>query len=280
MRSAVIFAGKKNARVIYTSHGYFFWNGGPFTNWVKYLTAEKVCAGVTDCIMAMNQEDFALAQKYRLCTGDVELIPGMGVDLKRFKSCDTTRIKRLRQDYGIQDDDFVIVYPAEMSWRKNHIELLKAFAVFLKNVPNGRRFLPGTSLLLEENKALAQELDILDRVIFPGYINGMEEIYPMCDLAVSSDTSVGLPLNIIEAMACGLPVVASSIRGHVDLIENKVNGYLYTPGDIVGLSSVLFKIYTSKDTLHNISLKNAEKAERYSLAKAEARIFDILKRYM
>jgi len=280
VRLAVMLAGKRNTHVIYTSHGYFFWNGGPFANWIKYLLAEKVCAGVTDCIMAMNQEDFDLAQKYGLCSGTVELIPGMGVDLKRFKPSDAIKIRRMRQDYGIDDDDFVIIYPAEMSKRKNHRELLKAFAFFLTSVPNGRLLLPGDGLLLDENKALAKELDIIERVMFPGYIHGMQEIYPMCDLAVSTAISEGLPINIIEAMACGLPVVASRIRGHIDLIQDKINGYLYTPRDTAGLSRAMYEIYRSDDILNDMFLCNINKAERYELKKSEERICEVYRKYM
>ncbi|TGE33799.1 glycosyltransferase [Desulfosporosinus sp. Sb-LF] len=272
VRAAIILAGKRNTRVIYTSHGYFFWNGGPFANWIKYLPPEKICAGVTDCVIAMNYEDFALAQKYKLCSGDVELIPGMGVDLERYKPYDNVKKRRMRQCYGIHENDFLVIYPAEMSRRKNHRELLKAFAIFLNHVPSGRLLLPGDGLLLKENLALAEELEILERVMFPGHIDGMEEVYPMCDMAVSSSISEGLPLNIIEAMACGLPIVASRIRGHIELIDDKRNNCLYLPGDAEGLARAMYDIFRSKDTLKTISIKNIEKAEQYSLEKAKERI--------
>lgn len=280
VRLAVIFAGKRNARVIYTSHGYFFWNSAPFSNWIKYLSVEKLCAVVTDSVMAMNQEDLELAKKYKLCTGVVEKISGMGVDLSRFKPGDGIIMQGLRRSYGIRDDDFVIVYPAEMSRRKNHRDLLQAFAEFLKHVPSGCLFLPGEGLLLEENKALVKELGIVDRVIFPGYIDGMEEIYPMCDIAASSAISEGLPLNIIEAMACGLPIVASRIRGHVDLVEEEINGFLYTPGDRDELGRALRNIYGWKERLKIISTKNVEKVKQFDLEQAESQIYDIYKKYM
>lgn len=280
VRSAIIFAGKRNARVIYTSHGYFFWKGAPFTNWVKYLLAEKLSASITDSVIAMNQEDQALAIKYKLCSGLVELIPGMGVDLNRFKPSDSVKMQGLRLGYDIPDDDFLIVYPAEMSKRKNHRELLQAFAEFLKRVPSGRLFLPGEGFLLDKNKALAKRLGIIDRVIFPGYIDGMEEIYPMCNMAVSSAISEGLPLNIMEAMACGLPIVASRIRGHVDLIEEKINGLLYTSGDRDELVSALLSIYELKERFKTISTGNVEKAKEFGLEKAMSKICDIYRKYM
>lgn len=280
VRPAVLLSEKRSTRVIYTSHGYFFWNGGPFVNWLKYLIPEKVCSIVTDSIMAMNQEDFDLARKYKLCKGDVELIPGMGVDLNRFKPCGLDRAQNLRQNFRINNDDFLAVYPAEMSKRKNHKELLKAFAMFLEKVPKGRLLLPGEGQLMEENIALADKLNILERVIFPRYVDNMEEIYTMCDIAVSSAVSEGLPLNIIEAMACGLPVVASRIRGHSDLIEDKINGYLYTLGDSKSLLWALEECYRAKETFKNISIRNILKAEKYSLEKAKIKICNIYEKYM
>jgi glycosyltransferase EpsD len=49
----------------------------------------------------------------------------------------------------------------------------------------------------------------------------MQELYPLCDAAVSTSKIEGLPFNLLEAMACGLPILASNIKGHRDLVENK-----------------------------------------------------------
>ena len=63
-------------------------------------------------------------------------------------------------------------------------------------------------------------------VDFLGYRNDIAKILSVCDIAVASSLREGLPVNIMEAMACGLPVIASENRGHKELIQNGVNGWI------------------------------------------------------
>ena len=75
-------------------------------------------------------------------------------------------------------------------------------------------------------KELARSLDVIQSIDFLGFRNDIEELFPICDIAVASSLREGLPVNIMEAMACGLPVVASENRGHRELITNHKNGWL------------------------------------------------------
>ena len=78
--------------------------------------------------------------------------------------------------------------------------------------------------------ALAEELGVADRVLFPGQVQ-MAPWYGAADLAVSASRSEGMPFNIMEAMYYGLPVVASQVKGHTDLLEESQAGLLYPYGD-------------------------------------------------
>ena len=69
-------------------------------------------------------------------------------------------------------------------------------------------------------------------VDFLGYRNDIAKLLQMCDIAVASSLREGLPVNIMEAMACGLPVIASENRGHRELIINNVNGWTVDREDI------------------------------------------------
>ena len=240
---------REKMKVFHTAHGYLFNDDNGLKKWA-YLLPEMICSRATDVLMVMNHEDLDIARKYKLCkkTENIHYINGMGIDLSRFQTAEGKPLqctKEQKEAFGIAEDDFVFVYAAEFSKRKNHELLLRGFADAVKqleeqgfdrtedrNKPKNQKLvLAGDGILLEKIKTLATNLGIRDRVIFLGYIKNVHELYPCCDVAVSTSKIEGLPFNIMEAMACGLPVIASDIKGHRELVEHGVNGLLFNIND-------------------------------------------------
>jgi len=213
---------RQRPAVINMSHGYLFDDEtSVLKRWVL-LAAEKLTAPVTDLLLTMNRYDLDIARRCELGTR-VEYVPGIGVDFSRLDSRQTEDAAALRKSLNLPDDAFVFIYPAEFSVRKSQKTLLHALA----QLPaRAILVLPGNGSLLEKCKALAAELGIADRVHFPGYVREIGLWYAMADAAVSSSRSEGLPFNIMEAMYCGLPVAASRVKGHTDLIGDGENGLL------------------------------------------------------
>ena len=120
-----------------------------------------------------------------------------------------------REKLGYKDDDFLLFYAAEFNKNKNQQFLIKALAEIKDSIPNARLLLAGEGLLQDSCKKLASELGVDHMVEFLGYRNDIVNLLPMCDVAVASSLREGLPVNIMEAMACGLPVVATKNRGHI-----------------------------------------------------------------
>src|SRR5699024_3130419 len=92
--------------------------------------------------------------------------------------------------------------------------------------PNVKLLLAGEGPKLEACRNLAQELGLNDTVTFLGFQKELERLLQLCDIAVAASIREGLPVNVMEAMACGLPVVASDNRGHRELIQNGKNGWV------------------------------------------------------
>ena len=269
-RLAVILCGseRKRMKVFHTAHGYLFNDNKSLKKWA-YLLPEKLCGKTTDVLMVMNHEDLAIAKKYKLCEENNKIfyIDGMGIDLSRFQPREATAEQK--KAFGIGENDFVFVYAAEFSKRKNHELLLRGFAKAIEKLmesgdPSGtftadrlKLVLAGDGNLFDEMKALASELGIEDKIVFLGYTENMDELYPCCDVAVSTSLIEGLPFNIMEAMACGLPVIASDIKGHQELVEHRVNGLLFESGNLEGLTAQIVRMYLDagfRDKYKSVSL--------------------------
>ena len=134
-----------------------------------------------------------------------------------------------------------------------------------RECPNARLFLAGNGALREECVRLAGELNVSDRVYFAGELNGMGPIYGMCDAAVSSSRSEGLPFNVMEAMAAGVPVAATRVKGHVDLIRPGENGLLFAPDSPEEAAAAMAQLCRSPNLRAKLSASAAADLDRYAL---------------
>lgn len=217
VRAALLIIPKRRRpRVFYTCHGYLF-NENDGLSRLKYLLPEQLCAGVTDVLMVMNREDERIARRYRLSNGGIHYINGMGLVPGRFAPPTPERHAAAKAALGFSPEQLLFVYIAEFSERKNHRQLLAAFAPAARARPELRLLLAGAGALLEDCKRLAQKLGVAEQVRFLGYVNDTPRLLAGCDCCVSTSLIEGLPFNIMEALSSGLPVIASDIKGHREL---------------------------------------------------------------
>lgn len=217
---------RERPRVVNMVHGYLFDEGTPFVKRNILLNAERLTAPCTDLLLTMNRSDQEIARRYRL-GGRLANIPGVGVAYGRIDDVPPEAGAALRREWKIPPEAFLLIYPAEFSKRKNQALLLRGLAALPKQV---WLLLPGEGACLEECRALARELGVADRVRFPGQVSNIPAWLRAADCAVSASHSEGLPFNIMEAMRAGLPIVATDVKGHSDLLEGGA-GLLYPDGD-------------------------------------------------
>ncbi|MUV36923.1 putative glycosyltransferase EpsD [Lentibacillus sp. JNUCC-1] len=222
-------ARKKGTKVIYTAHGFHFCKGVPFRNWLLYYPIEKGLSHYTDSLLTINKEDYNLALRRGFKAKEVHRVSGVGVDTSRFKPLPKHIKATEKKSLGFDADDFLLFNASEFNRNKNQQFLLSVVALLKRDIPNIRLILAGEGTMLEDCKAHAHHLGIADRVTFLGFRKDIEDLLPVCDVAVASSFREGLPVNIMEAMAAGLPVVATTNRGHNELVRNHREGYLLGP---------------------------------------------------
>jgi glycosyltransferase EpsD len=260
--------------VIYTAHGFPFFKGSTFINWFVYFPIELATSIFTDYIITINQEDYRVVKKY-FFSKEVKLIPGMGVDINRFHSITLQEKNNIRIKFGIHPCEKVLVYVAEFITRKNHKLLLSAAKKVKEVIPELRILMPGRGILLEEMKLYAEQLGISYFVSFPGYIQNVETVFSISDLCVSCSRREGLGLHIIEAMMCGLPIVATDISGHRELVSHNVNGFLYSNNDQKAFIKYIILILSNSDIYERMSLCAKSVSKRFELQLAKQKILDI-----
>lgn len=224
-RLAAKSARRHGTKVIYTAHGFHFYTGAPALNWLVYYPVERWLARYTDVLITINREDYTRALRFK--AGRVCYVPGVGVDLKKFDAGCVDRMEK-RRELGIGQDDFVLLSVGELIPRKNHAAVLHALSILkqMDELDGIQYVICGRGALEQELKSLAAELGLTEHVSFLGYRKDIPAICNSCDLFVFMSHQEGLPVALMEAMACGLPVVCSAIRGNTDLIEDGATGLL------------------------------------------------------
>ena len=157
---------------------------------------------------------------------EIHKIDGVGIDLERFYpvSSETERTQ-LRQERGYRQEDFILIYTAEFIPRKNHELLFSILPQLTEKISNLQIVLCGKGPLLEQYKHFTQEKNV-PNVLFTGYTAEVADWCRLSDVLIMPSFQEGLPLAMIEAMATGLPVVASNIRGHRDIVRDGEHGFL------------------------------------------------------
>lgn len=261
---------KHGTKVLYTAHGFHFCKGAPLVNWLVYYPIEKTLSRVTDCLITINQEDFQLAQAHRFRAGQIKHVHGVGVNTEQFHPIALAQKQELRKAYGYREQDFLMVYAAEFNKNKNQALLIKTMANIKDQIPQAKLLLAGDGPLLLECKQLAAQLGVGSMVDFLGYREDIEQLLNISDLAVASSLREGLPVNIMEAMACGLPVIASDNRGHRELIQPQRNGWIIENEDPIAFAGRIKEIVVDPELQKRFGA-HAQKAIHalYSLQKIQ-----------
>ncbi len=193
------------------------------------------------------------------------------ISLERFENFTVDRSK-IKRSLGIPQDAFLVGTVGRLAEQKGYCYLIDAAAEVIKDHPKVYFLIIGDGPLATDLKRQANKLDLDEQVIFTGGRNDIERLLKCLDLFVSSSLWEGLPTVILEAMASGLPILATDIPGTNELIQHAHNGWLVPPHNSQAISSAISNLITSPQL-------NSEMARRALLTSREYSIDNISQQY-
>lgn len=263
---------KKGTKVIYTAHGFHFFKGAPLVNWLAYYPAERWLARYTDVLITINEEDYESAKKFK--ANRIEYVPGVGIDTNKFKNIEVNRIEK-RKSIGVNEDDFMIISVGELNKNKNHQVIIRAIGK-LKN-RKIKYALCGEGPLDNELRDLTKELDVENQVKFLGFRKDISELMNIADLFAFPSYREGLSLSLMEAMASGMPVVCSKIRGNTDLIEDGKGGYLIDNSDELRYAQYVELLFDNENIRSRMKEVNLNKIDEYNVRNVMEKYKNIIR---
>lgn len=253
-------ARKKGTKVVYMVHGFHFYKGAPKLNWMVYYPIERWMSRLTDMIVTINKEDYGRAKGFH--AKRVEYIPGIGIDLTRYNNI-KANTREIRQSLGINTEDYLLISIGELTKRKNHRAVLDALKMI--NDPRVKYIICGRGPLRDDLFEYIHKSGLDGQVSLLGYRRDICQLCKTSDLFVFPSRQEGLSVALMEAMACGMPVICSAIRGNTDLIEEGKGGYLTGVDDSGRIAQGIRSLANTPGKASLMGQYNKGKIENYSI---------------
>lgn len=270
-RLAARVARKAGTKVYYTAHGFHFYQGAPKKNWMIYYPIEKCMARLTDKLITITAEDYKLASSKFAC--QVEHMHGVGVDENRYYPVNENEKRRLRKEMGYEEEQKLLLCVGELLPNKNQKMAIQMMRTVIQHYPNSVLLIAGNG---PEKSNLEKEIafcQLQNNVRLLGYCTNLQDYQQIVDVLVSCSKREGLPLNIVEAMLSGTPVVVSNNRGHRELIQEGKNGYMVSVDDVEMMAEKCIELMRDEERHTKFALTAREYALKYcfSAVKDELR---------
>ncbi len=246
-------AHKANTKVIYTAHGFHFYNGAPLKNWIVFYPVEKWLSKYTDTLITITKEDYKRALK-RFKAKEVAYIPGVGVDTKKFNSNQLNR-NRIRSELGLSKTDWMLLSVGELNSNKNHSSVIKA----ITGIKDIVYVIVGKGEKQNELEALAKDCSVDLRLA--GFRMDVVDFYGAADVYILPSIREGLNVSLMEAMSSGLPCLCGNIRGNVDLIDEN-GGLLFNPASVNDIKRAI-KTMLNMPNRRSLELYNSKKIQEF-----------------
>lgn len=251
-RFAGAMAGCKN--IVHSPHGHIFYGyySPPITSF--FVALEKLAARYTKYILTLTyigkkdhiHKKIARPQKF--------IVTGCGIELSRFTNIQRVKNKR-----------FTITWIGRLTGIKNPFLLLRAAKLLKEKGYSFRYEIIGNGELLSKCENYVKE-NSLNSVYFYGYQREVERFLARADLLAVTSNNEGFGRVIIEAMAAGVPVIATRVGGIPELIKHNVNGILITPGSAEELCAGIIKLYTESNLREKFVNYNRKFCKRFDIS--------------
>jgi len=243
-------------KAVHTFHGIHYEQGSLLVRGLK-KGSDKFLRPYTDAFICVSNKEREDAITNGFADADKTYVIYNGIDSSRFDI--DIDIEKYRKSIGLEADDYVIGYVARMVRTKGHRELLEAFIELGKEREDARLLLIGDGAEWELLDVSAKEAGFEGKVMFLGVREDIPQLLKCMDMFVSPTFKEGMPYNLMEALATGIPTVATDVTGNSEIIKDGINGILCRRNDSQDL-------YKAMQEMSNI---DAEIKESY-IAKGKA----------
>jgi len=223
--------------IVHTVHGFAFHEQSPALVRILYSALERLAARWCHRIVSVSEFHERWAVELNICSPlQIQAIPNGITPPGRSDGCELTR---LRHELGVGEGDLLILTPARLAADKGLSYLVEAAAILNRDVGGYRIAIAGDGPVRARLERLARDRGVSGAVTFLGFRQDIGDLLAAADLVVLPSLREGLSISLLEAMAAGKPIIASSIGSHREVAAQAEMARLVPPADPVALAEAI-----------------------------------------
>ncbi|MCP3978853.1 MAG: glycosyltransferase family 4 protein [bacterium] len=215
--------------VVHTVHGWSFNATQPAPLRGLYLALEKLTARCTDRLIAVSEENRDRGIRLGIGRPESYRVIRSGIDVQRFRRPSAPR-ESVREGLGFGPEDTVVGTVANFKPQKGPLDFVRVAAAAHEQDPSLRFFYAGDGPLRDQAEAAIAEAGLQDVVRLLGWRRDVVDLYHAMDVFLLTSLFEGLPRAVLQAMAAGVPVVATRTDGTPEVVCHRETGLLAEPG--------------------------------------------------
>ncbi|MFC1849713.1 glycosyltransferase [candidate division CSSED10-310 bacterium] len=247
--------------IIYTLHGIHYLNSHNRIFKQIFILIDQILAKFSDKIICVASSDQEKGYRYRLFEKGKSIVIYNGVDINYFKP--RRNLATLRKEFDIKAKDPVIGIVARLHVQKGYHYFFDTINLIKKKYPNIKALVIGDGPQLSELREKVRQLHLTENVIFAGTRDDIPELLSMMNVFVLASLWEGMPLTVLEAMACKKPIVATNVDGVSESLTDGETGFLVPSQDPAALADKIIYLLENKD----VGKKLGERARKVLVKK-------------
>jgi glycosyltransferase involved in cell wall biosynthesis len=263
------------AAVVHTPHGHLFYGYyNSFTSWL-IVQAERLAAPLADRIVLLTESSIEEHVSRKVGRREKFLAISPGIDIARYGGNGRRRRELLREKLGAAAGTRLVGWAGRLTAIKSPETFIRAAAIVKDQVPDVRFVLLGEGEQGPDLGSLAQRLGLSDRLHFLDDRQGLDDFLASVDLFVHTSRNEGFGIVLLEAMATGVPVIATAVGGVPELLDQGRAGSLVHPGDPLALARCMLYLLKNEEVARDIARKGRERAARYAGGETVRKYLDL-----
>ena len=263
-RWAAYMAGVKI--IISSIHGFSFNDYQPSLVRAFYIYLEKLTSIITTKFVAVSNADIEKGIRNKIFTKDKVRLIRSGIDISRFMNKNHNRLGK-RKELGIEVEIPVVAMIACFKPQKSPLDFVKVAKIISDEIPDACFLIVGDGVIRSKIENLIEKISMEDKIILLGWRRDIPEILSCIDILVLTSLWEGLPRVFPQAMASGIPVVATEVDGAPEAIKNGVTGFLLQPRDIKGMAERIISLIRNPDRAREMGEEGRKSVGEFDIWK-------------
>jgi len=252
--------------IVHSYHGFSFNVFQPPLLSAGYIFLERITSIITTKFIMVSKANIERGIHKKILMRDKVILIRSGIDIEKFQKAECAVMTK-RKELAGSDEIPLIAMIACLKPQKAPLDFIKVANSVLQHTPEARFVLVGDGVLRPDVEQLIRQLGLDNKIGLLGWRRDIPEIMKCIDVLVLTSLWEGVPRVLPQAMASGVPIVATEVDGTPEAVQNGVNGFVLPPGDTEGIGEKIIYLITHPEKARTMGEKGKQLVDEFDIWK-------------